>query len=658
MLICQEVGRADHSAHGKIERVNIRQTYKRLLHPWLRLSILQRIILGVAVFSVVAYIYTFAVPKQVTFAYSGQDCVRQLTFFPGFMKQVAPSGYSISFEDDKVINGVSVVSLKTCFTAVNVPSPGKTNVVVSPGGSWFAAKHFSLNVSEAPVATTTDFIGKTLPVTRPVEISLSGPDEVFDYKFEVGGKVADCEHEESTIRCGIDTLDLIQGETFDASLIRYFDGKLDSTLAKGQIKTLKALTLVAGTLSGGQTVYDKPASFSFEYDKEIKAAEAELKIKNGEVFETIAATISTDGKKVIVAPKNELARNSEFQLTLKSVEGVDGSSLADPYVLGFLTAGGPKVTGININSTGVATAGKIIVTFDQDVANFDTIAKNVVVTGLNSQVTGSGKQLTITYDGGTCVDFSIVVKKGFENASKIVQTDDWRFTARTLCYTVQSIGLSRQGRAINAFSFGSGSKTILFTGAIHGNEQSSRLLMNAWINELDFNVRSIPAGTRIVVVPSINPDGIAANNRYNAAGIDLNRNYDVSDWKTDIETVNGTPYPGGGGPAPGSEPETQALMAFTTQLRPALTMSYHSSASYAIGNTCGNSASLAATYADLTGYSNMTGVSGAFSYQITGTYDDWICEKLGLASVLIELSTSSNSEFSRNKAALWAMAKS
>lgn len=52
----------------------------------------------------------------------------------------------------------------------------------------------------------------------------------------------------------------------------------------------------------------------------------------------------------------------------------------------------------------------------------------------------------------------------------------------------------------------------------------------------------------------------------------------------------------------------------------------------------------------------MTGASGAFSYEVTGTYDDWICEKLGRASVLVELTTNSYAEFSRHKAALSAMA--
>jgi predicted deacylase len=209
---------------------------------------------------------------------------------------------------------------------------------------------------------------------------------------------------------------------------------------------------------------------------------------------------------------------------------------------------------------------------------------------------------------------------------------------------------------MQAYTFGSGGKAILFTGTIHGNELSAKYLMEAWIRELDAN--TVPSGRRIVVVPVINPDGVAAGSRYNSRGVDLNRNYDTSDWEKNVETVNGDPKPGGGGKSPGSEKETKAMMALTQQLQPALTMSYHSSAAYAIGNTCGDSRSLAAKYSELTGYRNMTGVSGAFSYQITGTYDDWICERLGLASVLVELATSYDAEFGRNQAALWAMARS
>ena len=107
-----------------------------------------------------------------------------------------------------------------------------------------------------------------------------------------------------------------------------------------------------------------------------------------------------------------------------------------------------------------------------------------------------------------------------------------------------------------------------------------------------------------------------------------------------------------------SESETQAIANLTSQLRPRVTLSYHSVAGYAIGNEAGDSAGLAALYSQLSGYRNMTGNGGAFDYSTSGTYEDWIAEKLGLPSLIIELASRTYSEFSRNKAALWAMVRS
>lgn len=636
----------------------MKQTMKKFLKKWNHLPLWQRVSLITVLALAGIYGGIFGPAKSVSFAYTGQDCVRQLTLFPNSMKRVSGSDFNIRMIDEWKVNGLPIFSTKTCFDAQNAPTPGRTTVAVSPFGSWFATKKFSLQVAEPPVAQTTDFIDKTLPVTRPLKISLTSPDAVFDYKVKVADKTADCNHKDSTLSCAINTLGLDQGKDYETSLVRYFNGRQVEVLGKGTITTLLPIVLASGTVSNGQTIYDKPTSFSFEYDKPLDNVKAELKIKTADGFTLVETKVSFEGKKAIITPTKELARNSEFQLVLQQVEAIDGSALADEYVVNFTTAGGPKVVSISTGATGVPLSGTIVVTFDQDIANVASLETLVSIGGMTANTSISGKRLVINYSAGVCSDFSILVKKGFENSSKIVQDVDWRFSGRTLCYTVSTIGFSKQGRAITAYSFGSGSRVILYTGAIHGNEQSARLLMNAWIGELDANARSIPSGTRIVVVPQVNPDGVASNSRYNSGGIDLNRNYDTSDWQQDVQTVNGDPLPGGGGSYPGSEPETQALMSLSSQLQPSLTLSFHSSASYAIANQCGNSPGLAATYASMTGYQNMTGVSGAFSYQITGTYDDWLCERLGLASVLIELATSANAEFSRNRAALWVMAKS
>lgn|GEM_PF-5823351 len=44
-----------------------------------------------------------------------------------------------------------------------------------------------------------------------------------------------------------------------------------------------------------------------------------------------------------------------------------------------------------------------------------------------------------------------------------------------------------------------------------------------------------------------------------------------------------------------------------------------------------------------------------FEYSISGTADDWYAEALGVPSVLIELGSSTNHQFSRNQKAMWAM---
>ena len=638
--------------------MRVKQTIQKLALRLEHLSVRTKIIIGVGFIFLSGYSLIFAFPKPVDFAYSGQDCTRQLTLMPAIVKQVSNSGFVAHFEDTFMVGSLPLASFKTCFSASQEPRVGETKVRVSPLGGIFAMKTFAIEVAEPPVASTSDFIDKMVPVSRPLAIKLTGADEVFSYKFMVGETAADCDHRDAHVYCDIESLGLAQGETYTASLARYFKGNQVEVLGEGRIETLRALVLVNSSVTEGQTIYDKPASYTFEYDKPLESAAGELKIKEGEEWKGVDATVTVDGTKAIVTPAAELKRNAAYELTLTKAEAPDGSALPSPYKVGFTMSSGPKVTGINIDSTGVSQSGSIILTFDQEIANFDILAKTVVTDGLDTNVSGSGNRIVINYEAGTCDDFSITVKKGFESAVGVAQEDEWNFTGRIICHTVRTIGYSQRGRAINAFSFGSGSNVILYTGSIHGNEHSAGFLMNAWIDELDANARSIPAGTRIVVIPSVNPDGTAANSRYNSNGVDLNRNYNTSDWQQDTQTVDGDPVPGGGGGSPGSERETQVLMAYTNELRPRLTMSYHSSAAYAIGNQCGDSASLAATYARLTGYSNMTGVSGAFGYQITGTYDDWMCERLGLTSVLIELATSYSAEFGRNKAALWAMARS
>ena len=81
----------------------------------------------------------------------------------------------------------------------------------------------------------------------------------------------------------------------------------------------------------------------------------------------------------------------------------------------------------------------------------------------------------------------------------------------------------------------------------------------------------VPDGVDLWLVDSMNPDGVANDDRHNANGVDLNRNFPV-------RTGARSAQPGDGqyaGPSAASEPETQAMVDFITDIRPDLTLWYH-----------------------------------------------------------------------------------
>lgn len=572
------------------------------------------------------------------------------------MRQATDSGYGVTFKDTVTVEGFGIVSLRTCFEPLEAPQEGEATVAIGPWGLAAAAKQFAVQVG-APPSLEASFIGTTVPTTRPLAIGLSGPDTVFNYSLVQDMKAAPCPHESSALRCDIASLDLEQGQAYDIAVVRSF-GKDQVTIAEGSITTLRPIVLTDQTIKTDDVIYDKPTAFRFTFDKPLAEASVKLERLLESGTEPITTSVGREGRILSVNLDDELARQASFRLTITQAVADDGSALADPIVIPFSTSGGPKVMAVSTGTISAPTGGPIILTLDQAPADAQKARALVSVTGVSATVSVQDKQIIISYATGLCQPITIKVAAGLESAAGVVQSDAYQFSTRTQCYTTQVIGFSERGRAIISYSFGSGSKTVLFQGAMHGNEGNTKLLLDAWIGALEASPSQIPAGTRVVVIPLVNPDGYAAGSRYNANSVDLNRNFNTTDWKTDIETVYGEPKPGGGGTAPESESEAQVLAAYTSQLSPSLTLSYHSVAGYVIANTCGNSSAVAASYASLTGYSNQTGVSGAFSYEITGTYDDWMCQRLGLRSILIELATSYSAEFERNRAAMWQMLRS
>lgn len=132
---------------------------------------------------------------------------------------------------------------------------------------------------------------------------------------------------------------------------------------------------------------------------------------------------------------------------------------------------------------------------------------------------------------------------------------------------VVDIGTTATGARIVGLRMGDGTRALRVFGAHHGDEGSSVVVALALAEALAEG--GLPDDTEVWIVPAVNPDGLAAGSRWNAAGVDLNRNYGEQ-W-SDHETR--------GGAGPFSEPETRAVRALARARAFVGGLSLHSGAS-------------------------------------------------------------------------------
>lgn len=359
-----------------------------------------------------------------------------------------------------------------------------------------------------------------------------------------------------------------------------------------------------------------------------------------------------------------MPRKQTLRAEINALHATDGSGLSKPFVLKFTTSGGPTVTGANIGKYAVASGQTIIVNFDQPLASDQNLAKLVTLT-VNGQVKTAGlsaqnKQLVINpvSDFPLCASFTIKLNDEIQSNHGVSGDSAWNFNSRARCASIGSVGTSAGGRAITSYRFGSGANPVVYIGTIHGNETSAKVLLDNWVNELEANASNIPAGRSIVVIPVTNPDGFASTSRLNSNSVDLNRNFPANDWKPSVTIPSGRVLPLGGGATSLSEPESQALASFVQRERPRLLLTYHAKASIIEANEAGDSMSIAYVYAKTSRYRAVgKSQNTSFQHDTTGALEDWMRDKLGLPALCIELATQSSNEFTRNKTALWDMAK-
>jgi murein peptide amidase A len=139
----------------------------------------------------------------------------------------------------------------------------------------------------------------------------------------------------------------------------------------------------------------------------------------------------------------------------------------------------------------------------------------------------------------------------------------WSLAGTAAAGERETIGHSVQGRPIVAVASGpeEAPLRVLVVGSVHGDEAAGVRVARRLIADPG------PRNVALWVIPTLNPDGVAAGTRGNAHGVDLNRNFPF-DWRP----LEGLEY---SGPRPLSEPESRAVARLVRRIEPDLTIWFH-----------------------------------------------------------------------------------
>lgn len=236
--------------------------------------------------------------------------------------------------------------------------------------------------------------------------------------------------------------------------------------------------------------------------------------------------------------------------------------------------------------------------------------------------------------------------------------------------STETIGMSVEGRAIEAYTFGSGEQDLLFVGGIHGGyEWNSIMLAFEMIDSFNRNQINIPDSVTVHIIPNLNPDGLfaatgmegeirlgdeaalgtsmhaAGIGRFNANDVDLNRNFACkwapeSSWRGQTVSAGTSAF---------SEPEARALRTYVSLIEPEAAIFWHSQAGNVYGSECENgplpeTLALVSTYAEQANYGEVPVFD---AYPITGDAEGWLAS-IGIPAITVEMETRTSIEWTRN----------
>lgn len=224
-----------------------------------------------------------------------------------------------------------------------------------------------------------------------------------------------------------------------------------------------------------------------------------------------------------------------------------------------------------------------------------------------------------------------------------------------ICH-LESAGQSVQGRELwwvrisDQATVKEAEPSVSLMATLHGDEPVATVLCMALIEDLtenyglDARITDLVDNTDIRIMPLINPDGYEEQSRYNAHGVDLNRNY------PDARAAVGDMF----NAITGREPETQALMTLELDDSPTLAANFHAGSlvvNYPFDYTSDLSPddalfrTISLAYAshnvDMTASALFENgiVRGSEWYMIYGGFQDWAYLGTGENHVTIEIST-------------------
>lgn len=131
--------------------------------------------------------------------------------------------------------------------------------------------------------------------------------------------------------------------------------------------------------------------------------------------------------------------------------------------------------------------------------------------------------------------------------------------------TREVVGTSVEGRPITVVrrTAEGATRRVLVIGSIHGDERAGMRVVRELVRRAE-----LPPDLDLWLARTVNPDGTAADQRTNARGVDLNRNFPYR-WG---------PSPRGAtwsGQAPMSEPESLVLRRLVRRIDPHLVVTFH-----------------------------------------------------------------------------------